>query len=464
MATCNCCGAELTPKDKFCWQCGTKVEQKLYCTNCGAELTPKDKFCWQCGSPVPAPAAPARVRPASFQPVPAAQTVGNLEDTYPNVKGFYEAGRCRDTVSVSDRAIVWADGVDLFRLGKNEETLLKREYAGSHVLSTVQTPDSILTAEQVELDREYEYGDYTYTYAISVKKYDDDLHLLSTRKWEVPQRVRSVNDVKAALSEHYLFIVSSGREDYKSEEDYESEEDNDFIFTRICLDDDSTVEVSAKSACVNGTPIDAVYRLLADSGVLYVDGRTDVHNANMLTTAVVDFDAGTVNQIWKDRGIDWSSGKPHFFDFAKKIMWTELTKDELRANNISESGYERKIFMVPRRIEPNARILGQISPLVFHTGQGTLLSYFDGENYLSNTSFSIAVYPNKGRNEVDWGDHITEPALAVVWPEQGLVLGVRRDANDNTHYLAYSLDYDPKNRIGSRRKLREVKVKESEDK
>ena len=456
MATCNCCGAELTPKDKFCWQCGTKVEQKLYCTNCGAELTPKDKFCWQCGTPAPAPAAPARVRPASFQAAPAAQTVGNLEDTYPNVKGFYEEGSYKNSVSVSDRAIVWANSLGLFRLGKYEETLLERN-AGSDILSTVQTPDGILVAEKVESGHYYDGN--CYTYAIAVKKYDDDLHLLSTRKWEVPQCVFDPCviggdiDVEATLSEHYLFIA------------YRGGEDNECGFTRICLDDDSTVEVSG-AACVNGTPIDWVYRLLADGGVLYVDGKTDARNTNMLTTAVVDFDAGTVKHIWKDRGIDWSSGKPHFFDFARKIMWTELTKDEIQANNISTSHEEshHEIFMVPRRIEPNARILGRISPLVYNTVQGCHFSYFDGENYLSDSSWDFFAHPNRGRNTVNWGHCISETTYTVVWPEQGIAIGVVRDANDNCHYMAYSLDYDPNNRIGSRRKLREVKVTDSEDK
>ena len=47
---CANCGASLSAKDKFCAECGTKVETKRFCTNCGAELSGNAKFCSDCGA------------------------------------------------------------------------------------------------------------------------------------------------------------------------------------------------------------------------------------------------------------------------------------------------------------------------------------------------------------------------------------------------------------------------------
>ena len=446
MATCNCCGAELTPKDKFCWQCGAKVEQKLYCTNCGAELTPKDKFCWQCGTPAPAPAAPARVRPASFQPAPAAQTVGNLEDTYPNVKGFYETADAKDAVSVSDRAIVWADtyGV-IHRLGKDEDYLLKRTcYAW--VVSVVQTPNGILAVEKDQ---------YAHSNActFSVKEYDDDLHLLSTREWKVPQRFSSPDDyvAEAALSEHYLFIV------------YKPSENGKYVFMRICLDNGSVVKVSRSAANVNGASITVVNRLLADSGILYITGETEGTDeyGDEITCeffATVNFDTDAIDLIWKGEKNISLNGRPHFFDFAKKIMWTELTEDEA---GIYKPEYLRKYLLAPRRIGPNTCILPGEQLLI--SQEGGYFSYFDGKNYLTASHYAnFFAHPNWGSDTIKWysGGH-GRSERTVVWPEQGIAIG---DLRADDQFTVYPLNYDPDNGIGDHGKLREVEVTDSEDK
>ena len=44
--TCPHCGA-LTPKGKFCMACGAKLQS--FCPSCGAEVPPGAKFCLQCG-------------------------------------------------------------------------------------------------------------------------------------------------------------------------------------------------------------------------------------------------------------------------------------------------------------------------------------------------------------------------------------------------------------------------------
>ena len=50
MTKCSNCGAELQPNQKFCVECGTKLD--LLCANCGAKLEPKYKFCINCGTRV----------------------------------------------------------------------------------------------------------------------------------------------------------------------------------------------------------------------------------------------------------------------------------------------------------------------------------------------------------------------------------------------------------------------------
>ena len=49
------CGAELVPAQKFCKNCGTKVDQSLFirlqltCPQCGKVVEQDAKFCMECG-------------------------------------------------------------------------------------------------------------------------------------------------------------------------------------------------------------------------------------------------------------------------------------------------------------------------------------------------------------------------------------------------------------------------------
>ena len=49
---CLNCGAELTPDQKFCTNCGTQNVKKTFCSNCGIEISAEQKFCPQCGTVV----------------------------------------------------------------------------------------------------------------------------------------------------------------------------------------------------------------------------------------------------------------------------------------------------------------------------------------------------------------------------------------------------------------------------
>lgn len=46
---CAACGTELASDDRFCIQCGTKVEKVRKCLRCGSKLVNGAKFCSECG-------------------------------------------------------------------------------------------------------------------------------------------------------------------------------------------------------------------------------------------------------------------------------------------------------------------------------------------------------------------------------------------------------------------------------
>ena len=50
MKTCNNCGADLDDEARFCDECGSEVEIKLFCQNCGSDITDSENFCEHCGA------------------------------------------------------------------------------------------------------------------------------------------------------------------------------------------------------------------------------------------------------------------------------------------------------------------------------------------------------------------------------------------------------------------------------
>jgi ribosomal protein L40E len=46
---CKSCGNELPDKARFCFECGTKVDNKIVCPSCSAELPIGAIFCFECG-------------------------------------------------------------------------------------------------------------------------------------------------------------------------------------------------------------------------------------------------------------------------------------------------------------------------------------------------------------------------------------------------------------------------------
>ena len=52
MIQCKKCGAEISYKSKFCFNCGEKVEisRMVYCAECGEQMPSEAKFCMNCGT------------------------------------------------------------------------------------------------------------------------------------------------------------------------------------------------------------------------------------------------------------------------------------------------------------------------------------------------------------------------------------------------------------------------------
>lgn len=49
---CKKCGNSVAEKEKFCWECGTKIEREALCKGCGSKLKLGAKFCSMCGQDV----------------------------------------------------------------------------------------------------------------------------------------------------------------------------------------------------------------------------------------------------------------------------------------------------------------------------------------------------------------------------------------------------------------------------
>lgn len=49
---CPQCNAEVEYGDKFCWNCGARLEFEIICQKCGAKIREGDKFCRNCGARV----------------------------------------------------------------------------------------------------------------------------------------------------------------------------------------------------------------------------------------------------------------------------------------------------------------------------------------------------------------------------------------------------------------------------
>src|SRR3989304_2015674 len=93
---CPTCQSEVLPGQKFCPECGTRIEAA--CSSCGAALSPSAKFCPECGTPAQAlgrPAGSTATPPAPAAEVPVAER-RLVSVLFADLVGFTAASQDRD--------------------------------------------------------------------------------------------------------------------------------------------------------------------------------------------------------------------------------------------------------------------------------------------------------------------------------------------------------------------------------
>jgi len=93
---CPTCQSEVLPGQKFCPECGTRIEAA--CSSCGAALSPSAKFCPECGTPAQAlgrPAGSTATPPAAAAEVPVAER-RLVSVLFADLVGFTAASQDRD--------------------------------------------------------------------------------------------------------------------------------------------------------------------------------------------------------------------------------------------------------------------------------------------------------------------------------------------------------------------------------
>jgi class 3 adenylate cyclase/tetratricopeptide (TPR) repeat protein len=96
---CSNCQTEVQPGQKFCPECGNRLDAG--CSSCGAPLSPTAKFCAECGTPTQAAVRPAAIGPATA-PQQAAQAPAPVAERrlvsvlFADLVGFTAASEDRD--------------------------------------------------------------------------------------------------------------------------------------------------------------------------------------------------------------------------------------------------------------------------------------------------------------------------------------------------------------------------------
>src|SRR3954464_8228890 len=93
---CPQCQAENPTGQKFCGECGARLEAR--CSTCGTENPPGQKFCGECGERLAGPAAPSK----PVLPLPASYTPQHLAERIISSRGALEGERKQVTVLFAD--------------------------------------------------------------------------------------------------------------------------------------------------------------------------------------------------------------------------------------------------------------------------------------------------------------------------------------------------------------------------
>ncbi|MGZ7044116.1 MAG: double zinc ribbon domain-containing protein [Methanobacterium sp.] len=59
---CPSCGAEVEESNKFCTECGGKMEQEIKCHQCSTKVPQGTKFCTECGAKIETVSKPEEIK------------------------------------------------------------------------------------------------------------------------------------------------------------------------------------------------------------------------------------------------------------------------------------------------------------------------------------------------------------------------------------------------------------------
>ena len=403
MANCANCGAPLREGANFCGACGVRIEAPRFCTQCGQSLKPGENFCTQCGAPADGPA-----------PVPAAPTAGRAKKPdYPDVRGFYGKHKA---VSAGDEALVWCDnsGYKLYCL---ERDWTLHSCSASLVIDVIQTKDAVLAlAEDSQADSS----------RLILKTYDKQLSLLSEKTLcDLP--IDGTVEFSAFMTQFDLFVL-------QHTEAYNAELDQD-ISTDISLRriDPATGEIREwkwDRLEWEGWTVRLFNIKTVDGEQPYLS--VDLYKGEDQEEAILIFDpqTGGFSCLWQS---GWSDGgRPMFFDWEKRIIWTHPTKAEAeRRSDLTAKS------LVARRIAPNAPILSSMP--VWKEYHGHYFTYFDGQRaYYAPSYYEFFAYIESGDQSEDWNPSGHGRAeTAVVWPQAGKIV---MDLMADYYYTVYPLE------------------------
>ncbi len=374
---CNKCGKELVSGALFCSYCGAK--QSAVCANCGTELTSGAIFCHKCGTKVGEISS-------SVTPSEAVKTTGKVAYDLRGLHGSFVNQFC-----ANKKALAFSDYYSTYLYDK-DGNLYKRKEASKCLGMT----DEALYAGVVDYDSD------DGNYVVYAKKYDYKLNLISTEE----------KDRYAAEGAVSVFYTMNGASLYKVSYINERDKDGNGIYVKITfkktdLETGAEKEYKLDKLNVAGgvfTDFSDEF-VLVDEDKLYLRGVVvtyDEDEDSNLDSAVVTFDfaSGKAELLWKDEGREY--GKPLFFDFEKKIMWTYTTEREDAAAGKSYSYGKRTI--VARRIAPNSAILSNFKAWE-NIDMPSGFKYFDGEKaYVSNNYYTLFGLMENGMKSEDWNN------------------------------------------------------------
>lgn len=440
MANCVKCGAPLRAGAKFCGACGAKIEAPRFCTQCGQSLEPGEAFCTQCGAPAdgPAPAPRRRGRPPkdaapadgpasvpkrrgrppknAAAAVPAAPKANReKKPDYPDVRGFYRAhyGQ-RKAVSAGDEALVWCEGGKLYRL---ERDWTLHSWEDSCVLDVIQTKEAILVLQE----RDYEEN------LLVLKTYDKQLSLLSEKVLCQVPAGDAVESYHAFMTQFDLFVLQ-----YTEAYDAELDRDisTDISLRQIDLATGETREwrwdrLEWEGWTVSVSAIDAV-----DGERPYLPVELYQGEDGEYAILIFDPQTGGFSALWQ--GGYFKEGRPMFYDWEKRVMWTHPTKAEMeRRQDLTKKS------LVARKIAPSAPMLSNMSTWKeYH--EGGYFTYFDGRRaYYAPAYFQFFCYGESGIQSEDWNRSGHGRAeTAVVWPQADKIV---MDLMADYYYTIYPL-------------------------